>query len=133
MKRSERAGGIADGDDGYARADAAALLLGEDRGRDGARVADPADQHSGSAVRCGGDQRGRGRLGIRSQNVAELDGVDGRRRQAQDVDHHDDVGRREAGEALDTPFEADLIRGLIERMLRHHDSLGGHGVNPAAA
>ena len=71
-----------------------------------------------------------GRLGIRSQDVAELDGVDGRRRQAQDVDHHDDVGRREAGEALDTPFEADLIRGLIERMLRHHDSLGGHGVKP---
>ncbi len=45
--------------------------------------------------------------------VAAGRGIRHRRRQAQYVDHHHDIGRREAGEARHPPLDTHLIAGLI--------------------
>ena len=131
-----RAGtGLAGGDDGDAGAGAAALLLGEHGGGDGARVADarrPARAHRW-LPRHRRDRRSRRGSASARQRVTGLDGLDRRRRQSQHVDEHDDVGRREPREAVDAPLEADLVAWTGRRDAADPDSLGARLSSPAPA
>ena len=84
-------------------------------------VAQAPEQHDGTGCRGRrGDRGAVDRDGVRGvverEPLAARDGIRHRRREPQHVDDHDDVGGREAGEAVDAPLEAHLVAGLIERL-----------------
>ena len=89
---------------------------------DRARVAKASEQDDGTGCRsrCGDggavDRHGV-RGGVQRHRLAALDGIRHRRREPEHIDHDDDVARRESGEAVDAPLEADLVGRLVEGML----------------
>lgn len=106
-------------DDGDARARPAPILRGDDGARDGGGVAQTSDQHerrSASATGAVLALSRHARRGCGGIHDAEAAGIRRRRRPAQHVDEHDDVGGREAGEARSAPLEAHLVPGLVERV-----------------
>ncbi len=108
-------------DDGDARAGAAPLLLVERPARDSRGIAQAAEHDGGAGL---GRRKGNGRSvdrdgacgRVQCDLFASLDGIRHGRREPKDVDDHDDVCRREAGEAREAPLEAELVAMLVERM-----------------